>query len=204
MNFEHLTPVMGTITDITAYNDDCCSQFVSLSVDGQQIHIIMTHDTFVVDTMRLFPGMRIAAFYDSTQPVPLIYPPQYRADLIAVLRPEEDVAIGYFDENLTAIDNSLKLNLYQSTVISTMNGQAYLCSPANHYLLVYYTATTRSIPPQTAPGGRTCCARPLKVYMDGILPALMAMLHLAGNYSDHIACYAICPIAVSWPRKHLR
>ena len=128
MNFEHLTPVMGTITDITAYNDDCCSQFVSLSVDGQQIHIIMTHDTFVVDTMRLFPGMRIAAFYDSTQPVPLIYPPQYRADLIAVLRPEEDVAIGYFDENLTAIDNSLKLNLYQSTVISTMNGQAYLCS----------------------------------------------------------------------------
>ena len=152
MNFEHLTPVMGTITDITAYNDDCCSQFVSLSVDGQQIHIIMTHDTFVVDTMRLFPGMRIAAFYDSTQPVPLIYPPQYRADLIAVLRPEEDVAIGYFDETLTAIDNSLKLNLYQSTVISTMNGQAYLCSPANHYLLVYYTATTRSIPPQTAPG----------------------------------------------------
>ena len=144
MNFEHLTPAMGTITDITAYNDDCCSQFVSLSVDGQQIHIIMTHDTFVVDTMRLFPGMRIAAFYDSTQPVPLIYPPQYRADLIAVLRPEEDVAIGYV-----------------------------------HLPIITFWFITR--PPQGVFPRRqprdasSCCARPLKVYMDGILPALMAI-----------------------------
>lgn len=151
MNFEHLTPVVGTITNITTYNNDCCSQFISLSVEGQPVNIIMDNDTFVVDTMRIMPGMRIAAFYDTTQPVPLIYPPQYTADLITVLRPEEDVAMGYFDESLTASDNSLKLNIYPSTIISTLNGQAYLCSTANHYLLVYYAATTRSIPPQTAP-----------------------------------------------------
>ena len=152
MNFEHLTPVTGTITDISTYNDDCCNLFISLSVDGQPINMIVNSDTFVVDTMRLMPGMRIAAFYDTTQPVPLIYPPQYRASLIAVLRPEEDVMMNYFDETLTARDGSLKINIYQSTFMSTLNGQAYLCPPENHYLLVYYTATTRSIPPQTAPG----------------------------------------------------
>lgn len=151
MNLNNLTPVIGTIVDMNTYDNDCCNQFITLSVEEQTINIIMDQDTFVVDTMRLMPGMRIAAFYDSTLPVPLIYPPQYNADLITVLRPEEDVALGYFDESLTASDSSLKLNIYPSTIISTLNGQAYLCSPANHYLLVYYAATTRSIPPQTAP-----------------------------------------------------
>ena len=151
MNYENLISVTGVITDITNYNNDCCSQFITITVDGQQINIIMTQDTFVVDTMRIMPGMRIAAFYDSTRPVPLIYPPQYRADMIAVLRPEEDITRAYFDSSLTAIDNSLQLNLYQSTIISTLNGQAYLCPPGDHYLMVYYAATTKSIPPQTAP-----------------------------------------------------
>ena len=178
MNYEHLTPVMGTITDITAYNDDCCSQFVTLSVDGQQINIIMTHDTFVVDTMRLFPGMRVAAFYDSTQPVPLIYPPQYRADLIAVLRPEEDVAIGYFDDSLTAIDNSLRLNLYQSTIISTMNGQAYLCSPLPTITFWFITQPPQEAFPRRQPlDASSFCARPLEAYPDVTLQVLMPSIY---------------------------
>ena len=88
--------------------------------------MILSDDTFVVDTMRLMPGMRVAAFY-------------------------EDVNLSWFDETLTASDQSLKLNLYQSTVLSTLNGQPYFCFPANHFLLVYYAAATKSIPPQTAP-----------------------------------------------------
>jgi hypothetical protein len=55
--------------------------------------MILSDDTFVVDTMRLMPGMRVAAFYDNTLPVPLIYPPQYQAVLIAVVRPEEDFLV---------------------------------------------------------------------------------------------------------------
>ena len=62
MNYENLISVTGVITDITNYNNDCCSQFITITVDGQQINIIMTQDTFVVDTMRIMPGMRIAAF----------------------------------------------------------------------------------------------------------------------------------------------
>lgn len=151
MNFEHLISVTGTITDITIQEGDCCSQNISMEVEGQPVNMILNADTLVVDSMRLMPGMRIAAFYDAMQPVPLIYPPQYRAMLITVLRQEEDVSLSWFDETMTAYDQSLKLNLHPCTSLWTLNGQAYQCSPANHYLLVYYSATTRSIPPQTSP-----------------------------------------------------
>ena len=151
MNFEYLIPITGTIMDISYPMEDCCSQILTMNAEGQQVNMVLSQETAVVDTMRLMPGMRIAAFYDSTQPVPLIYPPQYRALLAAVLRPEDQVTLALFDETLTALDGSLKLNLYPSTVLSTLNGQPYFCTPFNHYLLVYYSATTRSIPPQTAP-----------------------------------------------------
>lgn len=151
MNYENLTPIVGVITNISTQEGDCCTQVITLGVEGQPINMILSNETFVVDTMRLMPGMRVTAFYDSTLPVPLIYPPQYQAELIAVVRPEEDVNLSWFDETLTASDQSLKLNLYQSTVLSTLNGQPYFCFPANHFLLVYYAAATKSIPPQTAP-----------------------------------------------------
>ena len=95
--------------------------------------MILSDDTFVVDTMRLMPGMRVAAFYDNTLPVPLIYPPQYQADLIAVVRPEEDVNLSWFDETLTASDQSLKLNLYQSTVFINLKRPALFLFPGKSF-----------------------------------------------------------------------
>ena len=151
MNYENLTPVVGVITNISTQEGDCCTQFTTRGGGGQPVNMCLSVDTFVVDTMRMMPGMLVAACYDNTLPVPRIYPPQYQADLIDVVRPEEDVNLSWFDETLTASDQSLKLNLYQSTVLSTLNGQPYFCFPANHFLLVYYAAATKSIPPQTAP-----------------------------------------------------
>lgn len=151
MNYEYLISVTGMITSISPFNNDCCSQFVSIRTEEQELHLILSPETMVVDSMRLLPGMRIAAFYDSMAPVPLIYPPQYRALLVTTLRAEEDITLKYFDENLTASDGSLKLNIYPSTFISTQNGQTYSCSLGNHYLMVYYVNTTRSIPAQTSP-----------------------------------------------------
>lgn len=151
MNYDHLISVTGIITSISPFNNDCCSQFVAVREEGREIHLIMTPDTMVVDSMRLLPGMRIAAFYDSMAPVPLIYPPQYQALIVTTLRSEEDIAFKYFDHNLTSSDNTLKLNIYPSTFIATQNGQFYPCPPGEHYLMVYYTSSTRSIPAQTSP-----------------------------------------------------
>ena len=112
---------------------------------------MLSPSTTVVDSTLLRSGMPVAAFYDSSLPVPLIYPPQFQAELITPLRNDETVMLNFFRRNLTARDNSLRLNLDRSTRILTLNGQRYSCPPGGNFLLVYYSVTTRSIPPQTTP-----------------------------------------------------
>ncbi|MCI8326146.1 MAG: hypothetical protein HFI37_00045, partial [Lachnospiraceae bacterium] len=81
-----------------------------------------------------------------------IFPPQYRAQIVTALGRNEQVTLKFFNRNLVAQDRSLQLNVAPSTMISTINGQRVNCNLGNRTLLVYYTATTRSIPPQTTPG----------------------------------------------------
>ena len=90
-------------------------------------------------------------FYDTRLPMPLIYPPRYQAQLVTVLNREEQVLLAYFDTNLVAAGGKLALNLGRNTRITTLNGQEFRCELADQELLVYYTATTRSLPPQTTP-----------------------------------------------------
>lgn len=77
-------------------------------------------------------GMRVAAFYDTSLPVPAIYPPQYRAEIVTVLRGEQNVMLNFFDENLVAEDNSLRLNLSPVTNIMAQNGQRFTWQSEKH------------------------------------------------------------------------
>ena len=131
--------------------NDCCSQMVSLRTENGIVNFAVDMDTVIIDSRQLRQGMRVAAFYDGNLPVPLIFPPQYRAQIVTVLGRNEQVMLNYFDENLTATDGSLQLNVGPGTVIKTINGQNITCNLGEHILLVYYTVTTRSIPPQTTP-----------------------------------------------------
>ena len=142
--------VAGVIQNITG-GEHCCTQTVFLMTDDGTVNIIVSARTTVIDNVRLRRGMRIAAFYDKTEPMPAIYPPQYQAEVITELRRNQNAALKYFDENLVSEDNSLKLNLTPFTNIVTANGQRFLCSPGNADLLVYYTNATFSIPAQVTP-----------------------------------------------------
>lgn len=151
MELMNLVPVIGIIMNIDR-GEDCCSRMVTLRVGRETVNFVVTPETVIVDNTQLRRGMRIAAFYDSSLPVPLIFPPQYRAQLIAVLGRDEQIMLNYFDSSLTAVDDSLQLTVGRTTQIGTINGQDFRCELGNRVLLVYYTATTRSIPPQTTPG----------------------------------------------------
>ena len=129
----------------------CCSLLISVSVDEEIVNFVVSGDTTVVDNVRLRRGMRVAVFYDTSLPAPAIFPPQYQAELVAPLRSGQNVDLKFFDSTLTAEDNSLKLNLSTLTRIETLNGQRFLCSPESQDLLVFYTAATKSLPPQTTP-----------------------------------------------------
>lgn len=150
MAYRNYEPIIGTIINMTRGND-CCSQMMSLRTENGIVNFMITPDTRIIDNRPLRAGLRVAAFYDSSLPVPLLFPPRYRAQIITVLGRNEQVMINEFNRNLTAEDNSLQLNIAGNTSIETINGQNTSCSPINQTLLVYYTVTTRSIPPQTTP-----------------------------------------------------
>lgn len=150
MPYTNFVPVIGTIMSIT-HGTDCCSQTISLRTENGIVNFVVMADTLIIDNRQLRRGMRVAAFYDSSLPVPLIFPPQYQAQIVTMLMREEQVMLNRFDRNLVAVDNSLRLNVDRNTSIRTANGQEFNCRLANKTLLVYYTMTTRSIPPQTTP-----------------------------------------------------
>lgn len=147
----NLIPVNGIIQSITPFSGDCCQQQVTLRTSDGIVNFIVGPATYVLNYVKLRPGMNVTAFYDANLAVPLIYPPQYRAVFIGRRNPGETVYAGYFDENLYSADGTLKLNIDRSTNISTANGQAFECEPGGHTLIVYYSGATRSIPAQTTP-----------------------------------------------------
>lgn len=151
MNYENLMPVTGIIQNISQIPGDCCSQMVTVSTPNGITNFMLSPNTAVIGNAQLRPGMPVAAFYDASRPVPLIYPPQFQAEIITPIRNDETVALNFFRRNLTAADNSLRLNIARHTEILTLNGQRYSCPPGGNFLLVYYSVTTRSIPPQTTP-----------------------------------------------------
>ena len=151
MSLSTLTPTNGTVQTITPFEDDCCRQMISVRDPNGISNFVISPDTYIAGEARLRPGTTVTAFYDASLPIPLIYPPQYQAVIITRRNPRESIYAGFFDENLTAEDHVLRLNISSSTEVVTSNGQQYPCSPAGQFLIVYYTTTTRSIPPQTTP-----------------------------------------------------
>lgn len=149
MEYTNLVPVVGAVLNITG--SGCCNQMIALRVDEGIVNFLIGSETQVIDSRQLRPGMRVAAFYDQSLPVPMIFPPQYHAKIIAVLGKNEQIMLNYFDGSLVAKDRSLQLNQARSTEIQTINGQNFFCDIGNRTLLVFYTVTTRSIPPQTTP-----------------------------------------------------
>lgn len=151
MNYQNFVPITGVISDIIPMTGSCCSQLISIRTGREINNFVLSANTFVADNTRLRTGMRVSAYYDSSHPVPLIFPPQYQAEIITAIRPDESAILDFFNRNLVNSSNTLQLNIAPATSITTDNGQRFHCRLGNQFLLVYYSATTRSIPAQTTP-----------------------------------------------------
>lgn len=131
---------------------DGCSQMVTVENEsGNTVNFLMNANTFVVDYVTVYESLPVTVFYNGNAAVPLIYPPQYTAAVIAAQTEGQMVYVGYFNNILMSSDQGLKLNLAPSTVVVTQNNQTFQGSPTGHTLVVLYSQTTRSIPPQTTP-----------------------------------------------------
>ena len=151
MSNSTLIPIDGIIQNISTPTDDCCQQQVTIRNSQGVYNFMVDADTYIVGSIRLRPGMTVAAFYDGNVAVPLVYPPQYQAVIISRRSPGENIYAGYFPEDLVTEDQSLALNIGTSTEVVTANGQTFHCNPGGHMLIVYYSSTPRSLPPQTTP-----------------------------------------------------
>lgn len=146
-----LVPVSGVIQRVTPLSEDCCSLQVSIINNSGVSNFIVSPSTYVIQEVRLRAGMLVTAFYDSNLAIPLVYPPEYQAVIIGRKNANETIYAGWFDEDLLAVDQSLELNVGPSTQIMTSNGQRFNCSLEGQLLIVYYSVSTMSIPPQTTP-----------------------------------------------------
>ncbi|WP_068986032.1 MULTISPECIES: copper amine oxidase N-terminal domain-containing protein [Lysinibacillus] len=126
--------------------------------DGEQTNILeITKDTLVFDNtgkkVELKEGDKVVAYTFANKPQKLIYPPQFNPDVVIVETEEVGfVEVDYFFENLTNTYDVLKLNIGENTELLNEKGEKVEAKDlAEKHLVVFYTASTRSIPAQTTP-----------------------------------------------------
>ncbi|MET0787043.1 MAG: hypothetical protein ABWY25_10090 [Paenisporosarcina sp.] len=154
----HFFSFRGVVTDISDFligangeGEGCYTMFSVDNGEGATVHFVVSPTTYFVDQAMVVVGDRVTGYYDGDAPVPLIYPPQYRALVMVKDNPYQNVKVDYFDSQLVSRDGQLKLNLSPYTPIVLTNGQAFTRNPANRNLIVIYGPSTRSIPAQTTP-----------------------------------------------------
>lgn len=150
-------PIEGTITAITPFqtssNDrSACTLLFTIQNSRREIfRMVVDPSTYILNQTQFRRGDSVIAFYDQMVPVPLIFPPQYRAVAMVRPRPNQSVALDFFNRNLLNSDNTLRLNRALTTNVRLQNGQRFMGNLGNQLLLVIYSASTRSIPAQTTP-----------------------------------------------------
>lgn len=152
------TPVAGIITNIEYLSgsgspaNDCT---VLYTLEGENpagvFQVQLPANAYVLNLHPFQIGDRATFFYDPNAPMVLIYPPRYTAIAGAYTPHGTSAMMDIFGQNLVTADNTLMLNLAWNTQITTLNGQPYNGELRDKLLLVLYSMTTRSIPPQTTP-----------------------------------------------------
>lgn len=142
------------ISDFWTGSDQPTGCYKLMSVEdsnGSIVNFVVTPDTYFVNHVMMTIGSMVIGFYDANLPVPMIFPPQYQATVMAKASQYENVKVDYFNADLVSSDGRLKLNIFPNTPMLLENGQQFTGNPTERNLIVVYGATTRSIPAQTTP-----------------------------------------------------
>ena len=147
------TPISGTIVSIENFDPTTyCTLLIGIRSQNQEMnYFIVDLETYIVNDVTLRRGNMVTAYYDASLPVPLIYPPRYRAVVISRTSRDYFVKVASFDENLVSSDGTLRLNIAPQTAVLLPNNQRYLGALENRDLVVLYRNSTKSIPALTTP-----------------------------------------------------
>ncbi len=148
---------LGTVTSISDFwtgseaPSGCYKLMTIQNSNGDIVNFVVSPTTYFVDNAMIRVGNAVIGFYDLNAPVPLIYPPQYRAIVMAKMTQNQNVKVDFFNNQLISSDGTLKLIISPLTQIIQENGQAFTANPANRNLTVVFGASTKSTPAQTVP-----------------------------------------------------
>ncbi|MGE7691051.1 hypothetical protein ACQKMI_17805 [Lysinibacillus sp. NPDC097214] len=155
VNFKSFRGVVTQIDDFPIGQNgekEGCYKLMTVEDSTQGIvNFVISPSTYFVNQEIVAPGDQVTGYYDGNAPVPLIYPPQYRALVVVKENNNQNVKVDFFNQQLVSSDGQLQLNLSAYTLILLKNGQPFSKSLANRNLIVIYGPTTRSIPAQTTP-----------------------------------------------------
>lgn len=143
--------IIKTTTDVNNKDDQ-----------NNTVNLKITDDTLVYDNLGnkkalsdLTDGSKITVFTGSYEPTPLILPVQYTANVIIINGDKEGNvnADTYFadEEGYTNAANTLNIAAADDTKIVDKNEKEYKGDLDKNDLIVFYGASTKSIPAQTTP-----------------------------------------------------
>lgn len=155
----------GKITDIET---DITKENISILVEGKEtipqgkivfhitedISILSQNTKEFVAREDLEEDSEITVFFREDTPMAMSIPPQMTPDAILINDSEETgfVKVSHFNKDLIDIDNELKLNISNDTVIvDTAGKKINEKNLEDSDLMVLYTTSTKSIPAQTTP-----------------------------------------------------
>ncbi|RKD22914.1 hypothetical protein BEP19_11805 [Ammoniphilus oxalaticus] len=130
-----------------------------------------------VDESELKKELTVDAYYDKNKPMIMIYPPQIAPEIVIVHGEEMgQVKVGKFTNEFVSLDNQLKLNLAEDTQLVNHQGKEIKEDELNgKELIVFYTASTKSIPAQTTPN-KIIALDPLNEEIDEVIEPEMVPL----------------------------
>ncbi|MGN0108080.1 MAG: copper amine oxidase N-terminal domain-containing protein [Hominilimicola sp.] len=145
-------------------------------------------------------GADITVFTGAYTPAPLIMPPQYQANVI-IINDEEQVSFVDVDtylagsEYLVNAANTLAVNIDKETKIVDKDEKSFTGETLeNNDLIVFYGASTRSIPAQTIPS---------KVVVLGKNETALAQIAAAQNVTAETPAPVETPVVTEEPKADL-
>ena len=147
----------GTVTSVQNNAED----FITILLGDTILRANIPNDTVVIDVKDgsvksvsdIKKDMNVMVMLGKNTPMTMSIPPM-TSSVSAVLINTEDTNIDFsvYNEELVNAENTLKIKIGEDTVLTDINGNAVNAENIpGHTCVVFYGASTRSIPAQTTP-----------------------------------------------------
>ena len=150
--------ILRKVATVSQVSIDHDAQSIMVILENNQEEILIISELVkiydnksysVIDITEIEVGRRIFIYYHENTPMMMSMPPKYVPQLVVVDRNEDyvDHKFAYFDEDLVSEDNTVQigdgfLNIVESIEYRPLIKELLV----NHQLLIFYKASTRSIP----------------------------------------------------------